>query len=156
MTQWGIELRRGSFAAKGLSLMLLSPLLQDDHGADHGHDKEHHGVNKVKNIQVMGKGTSNPALCFSPTATQSKGGLRRDARESRTQSLTRAHSLLRARLQVVEFGRFEMDTWYHSPYPEPYALQVVPRTLLLLLLLLSSLQPVWLEEGMNNSSLSLV
>mmetsp|Transcript_23767 Transcript_23767/g.70562 ORF Transcript_23767/g.70562 Transcript_23767/m.70562 type:complete len:459 (-) Transcript_23767:321-1697(-) len=26
-------------------------------------------------------------------------------------------------IQVVEFGRFEMDTWYYSPYPEPYALQ---------------------------------
>ena len=25
--------------------------------------------------------------------------------------------------QVVEFGRFEMDTWYYSPYPEPYASQ---------------------------------
>lgn len=23
--------------------------------------------------------------------------------------------------QVVEFGRYEMDTWYHAPYPEPYA-----------------------------------
>jgi hypothetical protein len=22
---------------------------------------------------------------------------------------------------VVEFGRYEMDTWYYSPYPEPYA-----------------------------------
>jgi hypothetical protein len=22
---------------------------------------------------------------------------------------------------VVEYGRFEMDTWYYSPYPEPYA-----------------------------------
>jgi hypothetical protein len=22
---------------------------------------------------------------------------------------------------VVEFGKFEMDTWYYSPYPEPYA-----------------------------------
>lgn len=26
-------------------------------------------------------------------------------------------------MQVVEFGRFEMDTWYYSPYPEPYASQ---------------------------------
>ena len=25
--------------------------------------------------------------------------------------------------QVVEFGRYEMDTWYYSPYPEPYASQ---------------------------------
>lgn len=24
-------------------------------------------------------------------------------------------------VQVVEFGRYEMDTWYYSPYPEPYA-----------------------------------
>lgn len=23
--------------------------------------------------------------------------------------------------QVVEFGKFEMDTWYYSPFPEPYA-----------------------------------
>jgi hypothetical protein len=22
---------------------------------------------------------------------------------------------------VVEFGKFEMDTWYYSPFPEPYA-----------------------------------
>ena len=29
----------------------LPPRVQDDHGADHGHEKEHH-VNKVKNIQV--------------------------------------------------------------------------------------------------------
>jgi hypothetical protein len=21
----------------------------------------------------------------------------------------------------VEFGKFEMDTWYYSPFPEPYA-----------------------------------
>ena len=48
--------------------------LQDDHGGDHGHEKDHH-VNKVKNIQV------------------------------------------------VEFGRFEMDTWYYAPYPEPYSSQ---------------------------------
>ena len=26
-------------------------------------------------------------------------------------------------IQVVEFGRFEMDTWYYAPYPEPYASQ---------------------------------
>ena len=26
-------------------------------------------------------------------------------------------------LQVVELGRHEMDTWYWSPYPEPYASQ---------------------------------
>ncbi|EFJ50209.1 hypothetical protein VOLCADRAFT_73914 [Volvox carteri f. nagariensis] len=44
----------------------------DEHGGDHGHDKEHHPP-RVKNIQV------------------------------------------------VEFGRYEMDTWYYSPYPEPYA-----------------------------------
>jgi hypothetical protein len=24
-------------------------------------------------------------------------------------------------VQVVEYGRYEMDTWYYSPYPEPYA-----------------------------------
>jgi len=24
-------------------------------------------------------------------------------------------------LQVVEFGKYEMDTWYYSPFPEPYA-----------------------------------
>ncbi|GFH26166.1 histone acetyltransferase, partial [Haematococcus lacustris] len=24
---------------------------------------------------------------------------------------------------VIELGRWEMDTWYHSPYPEPYASQ---------------------------------
>ena len=24
-------------------------------------------------------------------------------------------------IQVVEFGKFEMDAWYYSPYPEPYA-----------------------------------
>eukprot|EP00798_Chlamydomonas_sp_ICE-L_P017489 gene17489-23794_t len=24
-------------------------------------------------------------------------------------------------IQVVEFGRFEMDTWYFSPFPEPHA-----------------------------------
>ena len=24
---------------------------------------------------------------------------------------------------MVEFGRFEMDTWYYSPFPEPYASQ---------------------------------
>jgi histone acetyltransferase MYST1 len=46
----------------------------DDHGGDHGHEKEHHS-HKVKTIQV------------------------------------------------VEFGRFEMDTWYYSPYPEPYSSQ---------------------------------
>jgi histone acetyltransferase MYST1 len=22
---------------------------------------------------------------------------------------------------MIEFGRYEMDTWYYSPYPEPYA-----------------------------------
>lgn len=22
---------------------------------------------------------------------------------------------------MVEYGRYEMDTWYYSPYPEPYA-----------------------------------
>ena len=26
-------------------------------------------------------------------------------------------------IQVVEFGRFEMDTWYYAPYPEPYSSQ---------------------------------
>eukprot|EP00983_Pelagomonas_calceolata_P052618 1142918-Pelagomonas_calceolata.AAC.2 len=26
-------------------------------------------------------------------------------------------------LQVVELGRYEMDSWYYSPYPEPYASQ---------------------------------
>jgi len=31
------------------------------------------------------------------------------------------HDLLCVPLQVVEFGKFEMDTWYYSPYPEPYA-----------------------------------
>jgi hypothetical protein len=25
------------------------------------------------------------------------------------------------RPQVVEFGRYELDTWYFSPFPEPYA-----------------------------------
>eukprot|EP00775_Hariotina_reticulata_P009724 gene9727-9883_t len=25
------------------------------------------------------------------------------------------------RTKVVEFGKYEMDTWYYSPYPEPYA-----------------------------------
>lgn len=25
------------------------------------------------------------------------------------------------RPQMIEFGRYEMDTWYYSPYPEPYA-----------------------------------
>ena len=24
-------------------------------------------------------------------------------------------------IQVIEMGTFEMDTWYYSPYPEPYA-----------------------------------
>jgi hypothetical protein len=41
--------------------------------------------------------------------------------------ILRSHGLLHLfcallrRLQVVEYGRFEMDTWYYSPYPEPYA-----------------------------------
>ena len=26
-------------------------------------------------------------------------------------------------MQVIELGRFEMDTWYYSPYPEPFASQ---------------------------------
>jgi len=26
-------------------------------------------------------------------------------------------------IDVVEFGRFDMDTWYYSPYPEPYGSQ---------------------------------
>ncbi|KAJ9522751.1 hypothetical protein QJQ45_019840 [Haematococcus lacustris] len=26
-------------------------------------------------------------------------------------------------INVIELGRWEMDTWYHSPYPEPYASQ---------------------------------
>mmetsp|Transcript_20242 Transcript_20242/g.56401 ORF Transcript_20242/g.56401 Transcript_20242/m.56401 type:complete len:436 (+) Transcript_20242:109-1416(+) len=26
-------------------------------------------------------------------------------------------------IQVVELGRYEMDSWYYSPYPEPYASQ---------------------------------
>ena len=25
--------------------------------------------------------------------------------------------------QVIEWGRFEVDTWYYSPYPEPFASQ---------------------------------
>jgi len=49
-------------------------VIADDHGGDHGHEKEHHAP-KVKNIQV------------------------------------------------IEFGKFDMDTWYYSPYPEPYASQ---------------------------------
>ena len=24
-------------------------------------------------------------------------------------------------LQVVELGRYDIDTWYYSPYPEPFA-----------------------------------
>jgi len=24
-------------------------------------------------------------------------------------------------INVIEYGKFEMDTWYYSPYPEPYA-----------------------------------
>ena len=24
-------------------------------------------------------------------------------------------------IQVIEFGKYEMDTWYYSPYPEPHA-----------------------------------
>ncbi|KAK9833230.1 hypothetical protein WJX74_011001 [Apatococcus lobatus] len=26
-------------------------------------------------------------------------------------------------IQVIEMGQFEMDTWYYSPYPEPYSQQ---------------------------------
>lgn len=28
---------------------------------------------------------------------------------------------MHVRTQVVEYGKYEMDTWYYSPYPEPFA-----------------------------------
>lgn len=30
---------------------------------------------------------------------------------------------MHAALQIIELGRFEIDTWYYSPYPEPFASQ---------------------------------
>lgn len=32
-----------------------------------------------------------------------------------------AHSKPSQPGQVIELGKYEMDTWYYSPYPEPYA-----------------------------------
>ncbi|KAJ9523146.1 hypothetical protein QJQ45_023962, partial [Haematococcus lacustris] len=68
----------------------------DDHGhaGEHGHEKEAH-VPKVKNINVRVP-MACPRFCMPPGV----------------------HCL-----QVIELGRWEMDTWYHSPYPEPYASQ---------------------------------
>jgi len=31
------------------------------------------------------------------------------------------HFLAADLLQVVELGRYDIDTWYYSPYPEPFA-----------------------------------
>lgn len=35
----------------------------------------------------------------------------------------RDHPVKVKNIQVVELGRWEMDTWYYAPYPEPYASQ---------------------------------
>jgi histone acetyltransferase MYST1 len=74
-------------------------------GHGHGHGHGHHGMNKKRKLEVQGSSSSS--------SNNKDLGLK--AVEKEHEEITKVKNI-----QFIELGKYEIETWYYSPFPTEY------------------------------------